>query len=792
MECDPTVQSPLPTEFLGHLCQVVANVLNYGFGGPQAQGQQAADRYDAVARGYAFFRTLSARLSALADKNLNHLSPDGAAILFGALAEIYQTCIATSGIVPSNIIHEHRQAHPPIASHHVPEAMAYHWKFASFVRFIKSGQMQLRVMAVSTMCGDLVAIHRKHTEAVGDETTSALLRYYADFLLKSGLVGYILGPTCHPEITLESSNIIGFLVVSDTYSNEHTDDLWQTVTSTQDPRVSDALLRMTSRITQLFTREALMYFCEKLNTVPVEVFGTSMREFCDHVVKQLLSKFPDSFLTDPAPFDLFIRLIRQSSGFGTHSPVAYPDIQQFAIQKLDTILNHGPDAEGRWKIYLDCLGDIAQRSPSTIGSLWVLKLATRSYHARDLRILASEHDLARLLVEELEAAIPAADAAGFPAVISGPQNAPRKDLLMALVLYEAPSVTGDLGSRLWHLLVGSKAACQEDRDVAWQILYATMKRSHGDNSFASTCFSDYLPSLGPELFCQGALDFVREGVLALVDDPTSIVLDDEDNPNHPGIEQLWRMVLTAPNGTIERRAIQTLVRDVYIESQSIRSFPHYRARKVHLALVSRCLRQLSSAAARLKSFADGSASVDDDSMVIVATDQQVHEQELLFIRSLAVLKELHRLHQAKPEFSAPDMRSLKLESPKDIEGEPAELKYQSFDGETQTPVLPLNIGKRNTAASLLASLREATGFENYRIYYRGRPFIPHESEICKSLEDLQIHNGIILVKKESEAPSSAKVRVGASPVEAEILGHFQELWEYLSMDEKLAREVWTL
>jgi ubiquitin carboxyl-terminal hydrolase 34 len=782
----------LATDNLGNLCLVAGNIMKYVFRRAQYPGQQLSDlARRVIARMYPFFTSMAAMLSDMVDKNLNQLSPEGAGNLIEGLTEIYQTCLATGGVVPPEIINQTLHARPPVAGHHVPEAVAYHWKFTHFGKLIRSGQMQLRVMAVSTMCSDLVALYRKNAEPLGEDATAALLSYIADFLLSTGLVNYVLGPTCHPEITLESSNIIGFLVVSDTYSRAHTDALWQTVTSTQDPRVSDALIRMIGRIANLFPQESMMYFLEKLNTVPVEVFGSSMREFCDQVFKQILTRFPESLLTDSAPFDLCIRLIRQSSALGPQSSVAYPDIQQFAIQKFDSILSHGPDQEGRWKIYRDCLSDIAARATSTIGSLWVLKMTTRYYNARDLHELASEHDLTKLLIEELAAAVPAARAAGFPAAISGAQNAPRKELLMSLIYQESASITKDLGPRLWGLLVGAEAVCQEDRDAAWQILTLAMKRSLGENGFAAACFAEYLPALDPKFFCQGTLDFVREGVMPLVNDPASIVLDDDENPNHSGIEMLWRLALTAPTGTVEKRAIHALVSDVYIESRSIQSFSPYRARKVHLALVDRCLRQLSSAAARLKTFANGTANGDDDSMVIIATDQQIQEQELLFVRSLAVLREFHHLHQARPEFSAPDMRSLILESPKDVEGEPAELKYQSFDGDTQTTVMPLNIGKRNTAASLLASLREATGFESYRIYYRGRPFVPQESDICRSLEDLQIHNGIILVKKEPEAPASPRVPQGASPVEIEILSHFDELWEYLSMDEKLAREVRT-
>ncbi|AEO57729.1 hypothetical protein MYCTH_2304264 [Thermothelomyces thermophilus ATCC 42464] len=779
------------TDHLGNLCLVAGNIMKCVYHRPQYLGQQISESAKRlVSRMYSVFTAMASMLSDIVEKNLNQLSPEGAGNLIEGATEIYQTCLATPGVVPSEVVNNHLQDRPPVAPHLAPEAMAYHWKFSHFVKLIKSSQMQLRVMAVSTMCSNLVALYRKTAEPPGDEAPFGLLQYIADFLLSTGLVNYVLGPTCHPEITLESSNIIGFLVVSHTYSRAHTDTFWQTVTSTQDPRVSDALIRMIGRIANLFPLDALMCFLEKLNTVPVENFGSTMREFCDQVLKQILTRFMDSLVTESIPFDLFIRLIRQSSVFGSQSPVAYPDIQQFAIQKLDSILGHGPGQDGRWNIFRDCLSDIANPSPSTIGSLWVLKMTSRFQYGRDLHELTSEHDLTRLLIDELAAAVPATKSAGFSTTISGPQNAPRKELLMSIIYQEPASLTKDLGPKLWSLLVGPEAACQEDRDAAWQILTLAMKRSAGENPFTSTCFSEYLPALHPKYFCHGTLDFVREGVMPLVNDPTSIVLDDDENPNHSGIEMLWRLALTAPTGTVEQRAIHTLVNDVYIESRSIQSFSHYRARKVHLALVDRCLRQLSSAAAKLRAFANGVAGGGDDSMEIVATDEQVQEQELLFVRSLAVLREFHQLHQSRPEFSAPDMRSLLLESPKDIEGEPAELKYQSFDGDKQTTVMPLKIGKRNTAASLLASLREATGFNSYRIYYRGRPFVPQESDICKSLEDLQIHNGIILVKKEPEAPASPRVPQGASPVEIEILSHFDELWEYLSMEEKLAREIY--
>ncbi len=57
-------------------------------------------------------------------------------------------------------------------------------------------------------------------------------------------------------------------------------------------RVSDALIRMASRITNLFSYEGLMYLCEKLRTVPVEAFGPSMREFSSQYCGSSWSSIP--------------------------------------------------------------------------------------------------------------------------------------------------------------------------------------------------------------------------------------------------------------------------------------------------------------------------------------------------------------------------------------------------------------------------------------------------------------------------------------------------------------------
>ncbi|KXJ97572.1 hypothetical protein Micbo1qcDRAFT_230193 [Microdochium bolleyi] len=302
------------------------------------------------------------------------------------------------------------------------------------------------------------------------------------------------------------------------------------------------------------------------------------------------------------------------------------------------------------------------------------------------------------------------------------------------------------GRKLWDHLVGRNATCFDDMTAGWDDINNAFKRTHLHNEFLNACLHDYLPELPPRCFCAGALGFVRENLLADLDDPSTTIFDVESITDCKSLELLWRMVLESPPHTIEDQAIHTLVSEVYVNSATIKALPPDRAREIHFLLAKRCMRQLNSAAQALQSLerntaAAAAAAQSTDS----ARVEQSRHYELQFTRSLRVVKDLLRTLKGQAHFSAPDLRSLMLQSPSAVDGDLADLKYQSFDEDGQSAIVPFNIGLRNTGASLLASLRAATGFHNYRLYYRGQPLAPTSDDVCKSIQELDITSGLILI-----------------------------------------------
>jgi ubiquitin carboxyl-terminal hydrolase 34 len=775
-----------PCRIVGKLVADAASSMDEG----ELQHQQVIDAtHQKIMQGYEFFKVMSKGLEIIIEKHVTCLSPESAAAHLGGLTSILRHALLLDNNATHELLENIHVENPRLARKSFPRVISTEWKFGILKKLITSAQMQLRVVGVTTMCSDLLSLY---TQCKGlDATTSPVLLHFADFILRNQLVDYLVGIGSHPEIINESNNILGFLVVTKTYKPQQSDKIWQTVMSSQDPRVVEAILRMLIRCLNLFDLRSMVYLCQKACDVPIEAFTPTMREFCQGLFKELVGKsnMDGAHYVDPAPYNLCVRLIRQSSTISADSPAGYPDIQNFAASRFRELLMAGPGPETRTSIYLSCIKDISARTSTAPGSICVINALLRQNTATDLRTLTTEHGLTQLLVEEIEAAASGDRHSSYQSVRNSPASQARRELLMFIIINEPDTITADLGERLWDVLVGAGSKTQAERTTSWQILNNAVKKSSTRNVFLATCYKEHLPNLPPHCFTNGTLEFAREAILSWLEEIRNDFVEEDRAFESPALEQLWRMILTAPVNTIDAAAINILV-EVYVDHSLVLSMPKPKARSIHLALVDRCLDQLKGAAAKLQAFSDGASSGSEEGMVIVASEDQFQEQENIFARSLAALREFLRAYHSKQHFAPPKSRSSIATATSTVEGEPLTLKYQSFDGDQHTDVKSLTLGKLNPAASLFASLEKATGFKSYKVYCDGKVLDPDEIEVCKSLNDLNL-NGLVLVKRFDETDSSGQN--GSKPtLELEIMKHFDDLWSYLSMHEKVAQEVYIL
>lgn len=751
---------------------------------------------------YDLWNALFSLLIVVIDKHVGHLTKDRAASLIDALSEMLRICLPCGHDDTNRLLDDHKAEYPDLVTSREENlstsltvyAIVWEWRTDMLARLIRSTQMQLRVMAIEIMSSELIASWRRTRDRESDPQ-DPFLNHQGRYLLRINLVDYLIGPNCHPELMAGSSNIIGFLVVTNMYSATHSDRLWQGITESQDPRVARALTELNSSITNLLDHTALLSLCEKFQTLPIQDFNQSIVYLCSCVLRELISRCQrDRIALGLLPYELCLRLLRETSICTSNSQTLYPEIQSEAMARLDNLVAFSMDDQDRQRLYSDCVEDVAAKSPTALGSLSCLQFAMKGNVAGELAVLIDQFDFARLLVEELAHAIHAARATGMPVLFSGASNRPRRDFIAKVIYHRPDAIAGDLGKKLWNLLVGTACLGDEDRNSGWEIIMAFDRETAAENPFLQLCYSLYLPGLPPSCFCRGMLNCVNAQVsYAVNDNAVDCALDDQNYVLQSGLEQLWRIILGADDAESVSIGIKVLAVDVYLDSRAILTYPFNRARQVHSSFVDRCLSQLKDAARKIKASSDGTSSGEDEPMVIVTSEDEIHEQERIFTRTLQLLRLFVETHYTKPALCAPDFRPFVNQDPNEVQGDLTMLQYQSFDDGTQTEMKPLHIGKLNTAVSLLSSLKLETGFDHYRVFYQGRQFLPTEEEICKSLESLDVNEGLILVRREEDDTVNAvRVKPGSSPIEIQILSRFQELWMYLGMEDTIAKEVYSL
>ncbi|KAI2935085.1 hypothetical protein CBS147320_819 [Aspergillus niger] len=675
----------------------------------------------------------------------------------------------------------------------------YGWKFGVLKKHIKDGRMELRVNGVETMQAELVHIWRQHIHRNTSDKVHPVVQYLVGFLRHNRIVEYIVGIDSHPQLISRSGNIVGFLVVTATYTDADTDTIWETVTESPDPRTVSEVLGMLSKTFQMHTSNspALVYVCSKLLDLPLARFDARMVDFCEQLLHQVREKCSDrshresqdQIHVDAIPLRLCVRLIRESAG-ANDFPVEHKALlQKFAAAQLSSFMDIGLSEVDKMEIYEQCLKDIAEMNQFTVGSIQALNALLPSNDSLELRKLAEEFDLTRLVITELAHTVDM-NQTDFTDPFSLTGFSSRVHMLARIINMVSDSITPDLGDLLWRRVFMSKSLAQQGRRALWDMLCGTTRCSAQANSFIERCIQVYLPELSPaEDYLPEVLQFAKQTINYEVRFNPPSIAGENEVVAIPGMDRIWSFILTAPPGTIETDAI-TFAIEVYLDHSIINRSPRSAVEATHIALVDRCVDQLKSAASRLKAYHDSSDTAQDVSMDAVASDKDVKAEELRFSRSLLFLRRFLQGLRCRPQYSPP--QSLPLDSPgKPVQGDAIDIRYQTFNGGTQSKVRSLHIGDLSTAAELAETLVRVTGFTKFSTISGGQRIDLLEKPGI-TIRDLKLGSGLLLIRRDPESRELAMAgrRQSLTLVDSEVLKHFDDLYDLLVLEDHLAREIY--
>ena len=305
--------------------------------------------------------------------------------------------------------------------------------------------------------------------------------------------------------------------------------------------------------------------------------------------------------------------------------------------------------------------------------------------------------------------------------------------------------------------------------------------------------TDYLPRLDAENLNERILHFAENSVLYEMHMNQPRDEQDQNVVSLPGINRVWRFVMECPTGTVVNEATNWIIKQ-YLDHDIVLRCPRRVVEATHLSLVARCLSEVFSAAAKLKSFSDGTISGEDESMIVVAPEEEVRTEELRFTRSLLFLRQFLLGVKCRPRYSPPlSIESRPPKKPFQDRGEEVTIKYEvgAVPGRSTSSLQKtLVIGDQNTVDELAMYLSDLTGFTQFTGVSGGQ--IMSLTGNQTTIKDSTVGIGLLLIQKVPDTPEKEPVSTtpSASSMDAHVMDHFKEFYDLLDLDDHLSKEVY--
>lgn len=660
------------------------------------------------------------------------------------------------------------------------QVTSWDWKFRTLKKQIMEGRMELRVLGVETMQSELVNVWKQHCNSGMQTSSTLVIEHLTHFLVDNKIVDYLVGIDSHPQLIYRTHNIIGFLIMTARYSNVEVDTIWKTVTENQDSSIVSEVLSTLNKITVYLspTSPQLVHTCSKFLELPLDRFDARVMDLCEALLNRIMSnnRYEQAGRGQfhPTPLRVCVRLIRESAAAKNLSAEQKKHLQSFGTKHLEGLVDMGIEDTDRMEMYEMCINDIAEMNECTAGSLQVLNALVPKNNVHEMKKLAEEFDLARLVVNDLLHTVKT-DNVDLGDGFSQHSIIPRVAILLRIIDMVPDAVTPELGRAFWTEILLSNKLGPVGYRAAWKMMVSAISRSSSPNPFLERCIHDYLPELSPSHYTPQVLAFAKQSIAYEVRVNPPRLINEDGVIALPGMDRIWNIILTALPNTIEEDAAKFAI-DLYLDHQIICSSPRPVVAATHIAIVNRCIDQLKSTATTLKS--SHNTTINED---VSMDETEVHDQlgtdELEFARSLFFLRRFLSGLRARPHYCTPEMPLLK--------GDPVEVSWQSFNGSTTSRIAQLEIGDLWTATELTEKLVQLTGFSKLTTFWGGQ-----KVDLLKE-PDARVKNiirpGLLLVHK---APGAELIPRNINPsltsVDIEVLKHFDEFYDLLSLKDELA------
>jgi ubiquitin carboxyl-terminal hydrolase 34 len=612
------------------------------------------------------------------------------------------------------------------------------WRILLMKHYLCNGRMELRIAAVDGMGQELVEFfnsNRPHGHMVRSDSILPAFQVVANVLVNEKIVEHLMGVSSHPKIVARCGNIIGFLVVTNKFRQDEIELVWQTMQSTEDPRMTAAIFNTLAFIAKTLTDPLEHYImCQKMVEQPLPLSSMEAAEY----VRTLLCRQRDALRgldNDSDYLRAFLKMCisifcrwRQT----TISNVAMKQIYNDTVESLAVVAKAMayPD---RVAFYPECIVRIRERDVN--GSVYMTALnGVIQPHPQDVDEIASE--LIPLCMEsfcEFSRTRKSGEPNSFfqERVRVFEEYEYRLSLLFYLLAVTSVKIPGEVTSGFWQSAFGNDAVDTESRDIAWKFLLTASfdKRGNERKQSIGSFYEPYLHTIQPDHYVPSFVNFVVQMGRSRLRDLSARDQGADNVLSLPGLDLIWKVMLTAPSKPAEDPTAKFLIA-LYLNRIEIERISGTSLEANHAALVKRCIKRMDEAYEYLKSNPKSSTNESLDSMEIdtesIGQERREFEKRAFqrivqfMIQMLMAVRRRADLVVTEPvEFEEEEEEH--SESPI-IAGDRITIKYQVHTGKEQHPQRELVVGDLDTRKELHQKLAKLVGLAKFKVIWGGQYF----------------------------------------------------------------------
>ena len=669
------------------------------------------------------------------------------------------------------------------------------WELDLCLKCITQGRMEIRIAGADFMQARFMDVYNRWLRNKPNAPENAVVKFGAHFLLERKVVDYLVGVESHPRLLSESKNIIGFLVISHTFGERETEMIWNAMISSQDPRIAEAILTALGIVSSYASYEFLLNFTKKLADLPTEAFHLRVPSFLNSILDFSAQKWRQGVPVDPLMFSLIVRLLREIPGVSSVPNKLKLEFFNRTLTQFRTMISfQSIDPEQRRLCLTETLQNISEgcsvASTGNIAALSQLWMAFPPVIVADIRELTSPEKFATLVVADYCRLEKTRQLLAFSVEEFGPLINERLNLIQSLIVRCSGSLSREVMASLWNGVVGKDALNDSARDEAWVKLAQVVMDTRGkQNNFLDYCVIRLFSELDSSFLTPKVHEFaVQLHEYEIWLSQNGVYLNEGDDSLVGGI--FWHIALKASNQDTGIRAIYTFL-ELNVGGHGLYQKEILLARRT--TVVERCLQYLSKATVELRRLSTGSASSDEDSMVVVPSEDDVRTAKLRCIRCLLILKmfmqQIRVTHPLSPMSVANS-----LSSQHSLAGEEMTIRYQPHVSGKPTGTFVLNIGDQSSLQDLIDYFSRKTGFSELQLIAAGQR-VDQGSNAATPLRELKVllTNTVVLIQKipGSKSGKGNGAITPLSPLEQLVMNHFSDLYELLCLDGDLGCEAYT-